>query len=271
MPFKFFKLADVQENQVIEESTNVLVTNGENVEKTPAKLISGSSYKDISSDYATWAQSHLSPEPGTPSSIVDFLKTIEKDTKPKTYYFDAYSVSYSAPIGGTCIVEVYGDAKHAEYVYNIFNHGAFTYYLFCVDLLNNAITYSEYLEDKQDGWTKIIDNIVESITLFKARQGSFGQNVKLGTDENSDVVYLSNDANNNGCLKLDNGSSTAVKVKNVGTPTDNNDATNKTYVDGKDVASANINSSGVISFNNSSGVSLFTLQLPLYSGSIEEV
>lgn len=270
MPFKFFKLADVQENQVIEESTNVLVTNGENVEKTPAKLISGSSYKDISSDYATWAQSHLSPEPGTTLSIINFLKTIEADTKPKTYYFDAYSVG-STPIGGTCIVEVYGDAKHAEYAYNIFNHGAFTYYLFCVDLLNNTVVYSEYVDDKQDGWTRVIDNVVESTILFKARQGSFGQNVKLGKDDDSDVVYLSNDANNNGCLKLNNSGNTAVKVKNVGTPTDGNDATNKIYVDSRDVASANIDSSGVISFSNSSGVSLFTLQLPLYSGSIEEV
>ena len=60
-------------------------------------------------------------------------------------------------------------------------------------------------------------------------------------------------------------------MKNLGTIANDEDVTNKKYVDdaiaADTPASASINSStGVITFKNAAGTSLFTLQLPLYNG-----
>lgn len=62
-------------------------------------------------------------------------------------------------------------------------------------------------------------------------------------------------------------------MKYLGPVSDNKDYATKEYVDGAvaadAAASASVNSStGVITFSNAGGTTLFTLQLPLYNGSV---
>ena len=63
-----------------------------------------------------------------------------------------------------------------------------------------------------------------------------------------------------------------VKIHNVVTPTNATDAVNKQYVDNlistNTPTQASINSTGLITYKNSGGTSLFTLQLPLYNGGV---
>lgn len=63
-----------------------------------------------------------------------------------------------------------------------------------------------------------------------------------------------------------NGSNLTLKY--LSTPSDSTDAATKGYVDGLVSTQASINSSGLITFKNSSETSLFTLQLPLYNGGV---
>lgn len=66
-------------------------------------------------------------------------------------------------------------------------------------------------------------------------------------------------------------------MQNLGTINNDKDVATKEYVDnglsakaaGTSVpASASVNSSGVVTFANSGGTSLFTVQLPMYTGSV---
>lgn len=268
MPFKFFKLADVRENEVISENTDVLVVNGEEVERTPARLFNtgGSSYKDLSDDYATWAQENTPSTIGEMLSVMMFVKTIGVEDKPCVYYFNAFGTTYT----GMCVVEVYGSnvdiMRHAEYAYCKFYMGSFSYYLEEADFINNDSIYSSSAELKQDGWHKDISDCKLRVEFeISSRQGKFGQFVELGTDDDADNAYLSNDDGN---IALSNNNSTPVKIENVGTPTANTDATNKSYVDSHDVASATVDSAGIMTFSNGSGTTLFSVQLPLYDGSV---
>lgn len=67
-------------------------------------------------------------------------------------------------------------------------------------------------------------------------------------------------------LLFEGENSNAVILRNISNPTGIKDAANKTYVDELVPTNAAIDSSGLISFKNSSGTTLFTLQLPLYNG-----
>lgn len=268
MPFKFFKLADVRENEVISENTDVLVVNGEEVERTPARLFNtgGSSYKDISDDYATWAQENTPSAIGEDISVMLFVKTIGVEDKPCIYYFNAVGPVCS----GMCVVEVYGSnveiMRHAEYAYCTFSSNRFIYYLEEADFINNENIYASHIESTTDGWLKTIIGGFLNVELeISSRQGKFSQFVKLGTEYNSDNVYLSNDDGN---IALSNNNSTPVKIENVGTPTANTDATNKSYVDSHDIASASVDSAGIMTFSNGNGTTLFSVQLPLYDGSV---
>lgn len=268
MPFKFFKLADVRENEVISENTDVLVVNGEEVERTPAQLFNtgGSSYKDISDDYATWAQENTPSAIGEAVSVMLFVKTIGVEDKPCVYYFNAVGAVYS----GMCVVEVYGSnveiMRHAEYAYCKFSSGVFTYYLEEADFINNENIYSSRIEPTTGGWLKTIVGGLLNVELeISSRQGKFSQFVELGTDDDADNAYLSNDDGN---IALSNNNSTPVKIENVETPTANTDAANKSYVDSHDVASASVDSAGIMTFSNGSGTTLFSVQLPLYDGSV---
>ena len=58
------------------------------------------------------------------------------------------------------------------------------------------------------------------------------------------------------------------KITNLATPTANADAANKQYVDTSSSSSATIDGTGLISYKNSAGTTLFTLQLPIYNGGV---
>lgn len=57
-------------------------------------------------------------------------------------------------------------------------------------------------------------------------------------------------------------------MKNLATISDSKDLVTKEYVDNAAPASASVDSSGLITFKNSTNTSVFTLQLPVYSGAV---
>lgn len=120
----------------------------------------------------------------------------------------------------------------------------------------------------------------EEEAIYLYREGNVGvSSVELYTS-GVGLYWSDNDYSNYGS-SLSVGSSgitisstaiSGVEIHNVATPTNATDAVNKQYVDNlistNTPAQASINSTGLITYKNSGGSSLFTLQLPLYNGGV---
>lgn len=117
----------------------------------------------------------------------------------------------------------------------------------------------------------------EAVILYRSDDEVGGSSVELYTSDVS-LSWGSNSDHSNYC-NLSVGSSgiiisstSGVVIHNVTTPTNATDVVNKQYVDNlistNTPAQASISSTGLITYKNSGGTSLFTLQLPLYNGGV---
>ena len=78
--------------------------------------------------------------------------------------------------------------------------------------------------------------------------------------------YLGNSSNYKAIVTFSGGNGQDVILRGISTPSSNNDATNKLYVDNVVTTQASIGSDGLITYKNSGNTSLYTVQLPLFDG-----
>lgn len=113
----------------------------------------------------------------------------------------------------------------------------------------------------------------DGVILYRESAGD-GSSVELYT-AGTGLYWGTNSRNSNlsvGSSGIIISSTQGVEIQDVATPTNATDAVNKQYVDNlistNTPTQASINSTGLITYKNSGGSSLFTLQLPLYNGGV---